>query len=114
MPLPLFKHCPNTEQMSKNIFSSSSERGVTTTLTMERRGLFDVSVYKILEEDALRRETVFGCEVSIPGTSYRIREETMYFPGKGEMILRFRSTNCSGSESSMGCYISGLLTGSSL
>ena len=61
----------------------SSERGVTTTLTMERRGLFDVSVYKILDEDALRKETVFGCEVSIPGTSYRITEETMYFPGKG-------------------------------
>ena len=78
--------------------SSSSERGVTTTLTMERRGLFDVSVYKILEEDALRRETVFGCEVSIPGTSYRIREETMYFPGKGEMNLRSRSITCSGSE----------------
>ena len=90
---------------------------MTTTLTMERRGLFDVSVYKILEEDALRRETVFGCEVSIPGTSYRIREETMYFPGKGEMTLRFRSTTsttCSGSEPSRKCYISGLLTVSSL
>ena len=88
---------------------------MTTTLTMERRGLFDVSVYKILEEDALRRETVFGCEVSIPGTSYRIREETMYFPGKGEMTLRgLRSTSSSGSESSINCYISGLLTVSSL
>jgi len=71
----------------------SSERGVTTTLTMERRGLFDVSVYKILEEDALRRETVFGCEVSIPGTSYRIREETMYFPGK--VLYQITSANSS-------------------
>lgn len=53
---------------------------------MERHGLFDVSVYKILDEDALRKETVFGCEVSIPGTSYRIREETMYFPGKGMYV----------------------------
>ena len=87
---------------------------MTTTLTMERRGLFDVSVYKILEEDALRRETVFGCEVSIPGTSYRIREETMYFPGKGEMNLRSRCITSSGSESSKRCYISGLLTVSSL
>ena len=83
---------------------------MTTTLTMERRGLFDVSVYKILEEDALRRETVFGCEVSIPGTSYRIREETMYFPGKGEMTIQLRSTTCHGSESSKRCYFSALLT----
>ena len=42
------------------------------------------SLYKILDEDALRKETVFGCQVSIPGTSYRITEETMYFPGKGK------------------------------
>jgi hypothetical protein len=67
---------------------SPNERGETTTLTVERRGLFDVSVYKILDEDDLRKETVFGCEVAIPSTSYTIREETMYFPGKGKQGIK--------------------------
>ena len=42
----------------------------------------------------------------------------MYFPGKGEMTFRSRyttsTTACSGSEPSRKCYISGLLTVSSL
>ena len=53
-------------------------------MTVERDGLFDVSVHKILDEELLRPETIFGCLVSIPGTAYSIREETMYFPGKGK------------------------------
>ena len=64
-------------------FSSPTERGETTTLTIEREGLFDVSVHRILSEEHLKPETVFGCLVTIPGTSYSVKEETMYFPGKG-------------------------------
>ena len=46
-------------------------------------GLYDVSVFKTLSEEELRPETVFGCVLTIPGTDYSIKEETMYFPGKG-------------------------------
>ena len=56
----------------------------TTTLMVERDGLYDVSVHKMLSESELKPETVFECLLTIPGTSYAIREETMYFPGKGD------------------------------
>jgi hypothetical protein len=59
---------------------------------VERDGLYDVSVHKMLSEAELRPETVFECVLSIPGTSYIAREETMYFPGKGNerIILQRR------------------------
>lgn len=60
----------------------ASDHGETTTLTVESEGRFDVSVHKILSEDLLKPETVFGCLVTIPGTSYSVKEETMYFPGQ--------------------------------
>lgn len=61
------------------------ERGETTTLTVEKDGLFDVSVNKLLSVDQLKPETVFQCLLTIPGTQYSVREETMYFPGKGKL-----------------------------
>ena len=39
---------------------------------------FDVMVYKTLEHSKLPSETVFGCEISIPGTEYFVREEAIY------------------------------------
>ena len=63
---------------------SGSQRGQTTTVSKKREnGLYDVSVFKTLSEEDLRPETVFGCVLTIPGTEYSIKEETMYFPGKG-------------------------------
>nr|XP_040569180.1 uncharacterized protein LOC121118656 [Lepeophtheirus salmonis] len=72
----------------------ANQRGETTTLTVERDGLFDISVHKILLEEKLKPETVFGCILSIPDTSYTVKEETMYFPGK---VLNYR-TNTSTSS----------------
>ena len=66
-------------------FFSFRERGETTTLTVEKDGLFDVSVNKLLSVDQLKPETVFQCMLTIPGTQYSVREETMYFPGKGKL-----------------------------
>ena len=62
------------------------ERGETTTLTVEREGVFDVAVNKILPEVRLKPETVFKCLLTIPGTDFSIKEETLYFPGKGIQI----------------------------
>ena len=61
------------------------ERGETTTLTVEKEGLFDVSVNKMLDVEQLQPETVFQCLLRIPGTQFSVREETMYFPGKGNL-----------------------------
>ena len=39
---------------------------------------YEVVIHKVLEHEELPAETVFGCEVSIPGTEYFVREEAMY------------------------------------
>ena len=56
---------------------------------VERDGLYDVSVHKMLSESELKPETVFECLLTIPGTAYAAREETMYFPGKGEQNSKY-------------------------
>ena len=70
------------------------ERGETTTLTVEKDGLFDVAVNKILSVERLKPETTFQCLLTIPGTSFSVREETMYFPGKGELHLSCKLFLC--------------------
>ena len=66
------------------IFLRRDQRGETTTLTIEREGLFDISVTKILKEALLQPEAIFQCLLTIPETTFIRREETMYFPGKGK------------------------------
>ena len=39
---------------------------------------YDVLIHKTLEHSELPSETVFGCELSIPGTEYLVREEAIY------------------------------------
>ena len=53
-------------------------------MTLERNGLFDVSVHKILMESDLQPETIFECLLSIPGTSFSAKADSMYLKGQGE------------------------------
>ena len=46
----------------------------------------------MLEVEQLQPETVFQCLLRIPGTQYSVREETMYFPGKGKSIHLYFTT----------------------
>ena len=39
---------------------------------------YEVVIHKVLEHEELPAETVFGCELSIPGTTYVVREEAIY------------------------------------
>ena len=59
------------------------DRGETTTMTLERDGLFDVSVHKILVEADLQPETIFQCLLAIPGTSFSAKADSMYLKGQG-------------------------------
>ena len=43
-----------------------------------REDSYDVIIHKTLEHDELPAETVFGCEITIPGTEYYLREEAIY------------------------------------
>ena len=43
-------------------------------------GTFDVVVHRVVSHSDLPSvaENVFGCELSIPGTDYSVREESVY------------------------------------
>ena len=45
---------------------------------LEEEGGYEVIIHKVLEHEELPAETVFGCEVTLPGTEYYVREEAMY------------------------------------
>ena len=47
-------------------------------LVTPRDGSYDVTIHKTLEHKELPSETVFGCELSLPGTEYFVREEAIY------------------------------------
>ena len=81
--IALFSHIVAHCNIILTFFYRRDQRGETTTLTIERDGLFDISVTKILKEALLQPETIFQCFLEISGTKFSRREETMYFPGKG-------------------------------
>ena len=43
-----------------------------------REGSYDVMIHKTLEHEELPAETVIGCEITIAGTEYFLREEAIY------------------------------------
>jgi len=67
------------------------DRSETTTMTLERNGLFDVSVHKILMESDLQPETIFECLLTIPGTSFSAKADSMYL--KGQVLYQVRASS---------------------
>ena len=39
---------------------------------------YDIVVHRLVDHSDLPAETVFGCVLTIPGTNYEIREESIY------------------------------------
>jgi len=77
------------------------DRGETTTMTLERDGLFDVSVHKILVEADLQPETIFQCLLAIPGTSFSAKADSMYLKGQVSYQVRASSGPSFSSTTSM-------------
>lgn len=46
-----------------------------------RRGLFEVTLSRVVHDRSLRQETIFECVLSIPNTPYRITRRLIYYPG---------------------------------
>ena len=45
----------------------------------ETRGTYNIVVHRVVSHDEIPAPEVrFGCELSIPGTDYRVREESVY------------------------------------
>jgi hypothetical protein len=42
------------------------------------KGAYDIVVHRLIDHADLPAETIFGCVLTIPGTSYRVREESIY------------------------------------
>jgi len=74
-----------------NLLEYRFDRGETTTMTLERDGLFDVSVHKILVEADLQPETTFQCLLAIPGTSFSVKADSMYL--KGQVSYQVRASS---------------------
>jgi hypothetical protein len=48
---------------------------------VNRRGLYDVTLYRVVHDRSLRQETIFECILSIPATQYQIARRLIYYPG---------------------------------
>ena len=41
-------------------------------------GYYDIVVHRVVDHADIPRTTTFGCELTIPGTDYRVREQSVY------------------------------------
>jgi len=58
---------------------------------MDRRdGLFDVKVVAKYPRNALKSETIINCQLTLPGTDYSKKQETVYY-GKQSFLSPFLS-----------------------
>merc|ERR1719367_1427339 len=56
----------------------------------EARGTYNIVVHRVVSHDEIPAPEVrFGCELSIPGTDYRVREESVYEHSGGSTATGF-------------------------
>ena len=55
-----------------------SEAIVEESIDSNSQSGYDIVVHRLVDHSDLPPETVFGCVLTIPGTSYEIREESIY------------------------------------
>ena len=53
-----------------------------------RRGLYEVTLSRIVHDRSLRQETIFECVLFIPNTPYRITRRLIYYPGPFASSIR--------------------------
>ena len=54
---------------------------------VNRRGLYDVTLYRVVHDRSLRQETIFECVLSIPSTQYQITRRLIYYPGSSFNLI---------------------------
>jgi hypothetical protein len=57
------------------------------------KGAYDIVVHRLIDHADLPAETIFGCVLTIPGTSYRVREESIYRHRGGREFTFLFSSN---------------------
>jgi hypothetical protein len=66
-------------------------------LETDPSGLFSVHVSTTILADNLPPDSVLGCEISLPGTTFLTREELIHRPTTSKCLSRIlnqQSTNC--------------------
>ena len=63
------------------MFFIRSEMDGVPAEVFHRRGLYDVTLSRIIHDRTLRQETIFECVLSIPLTPYQITRSLIYYPG---------------------------------
>lgn len=66
----------------------------------EEEGTFNIVVHRVISHDDLPSETLLGCELSIPGTNYLVREESLYRHRGGRFSNPLSQVGSSSSSSS--------------
>ncbi len=64
-----------------NFYLSRVEMDGMPAEVVNRRGLYDVTLYRVVHDRSLRQETIFECVLSIPATQYQIARRLIYYPG---------------------------------
>ena len=74
-------------------YDSSSGVGDVHTVTLRRGFQYFVMVHKLLEESVIPVETVFSCTMEIPGTTFSLNKQTMFYPGTARDRQRLSQVN---------------------
>ena len=70
-------------------FSQLDDSEASLTEAEQEKGAFDIVVHRLIDHADLPSETIFGCVLTIPGTSYRVREESIYRHRGGSKFFVF-------------------------
>jgi hypothetical protein len=62
-----------------NLYLSRVEMDGMPAEVVNRRGLYDVTLYRVVHDRSLRQETIFECVLSIPATQYQIARRLIYY-----------------------------------
>jgi len=68
-------------------------------------GAFDIVVHRLIDHEELPSETIFGCVLTIPGTSYRVREESIYRHRSGSKSFCLKLTSFDFSTTNLFDYV---------
>ena len=48
------------------------------SVTRDFVGFYDMVVFRVVDHADIPRKSTFSCELTIPGTDYRVREQAVY------------------------------------
>ena len=66
--------------------SSAGEVSADETNTIDT---FDIVVHRVVDHTEIPQQTIFGCELTIPGTNYNVQKKAEYQHRGGSKLIIF-------------------------